>query len=208
MKKVIAAIIVGLLVGGGAVFAVSNTLSQGMVKEGEVTYTTDVIASKLTDIAELSTLEYRYKNAASISQEENSVKFGGFTIPFTGKRLVVTYTGIIKMGPDMQQSSVEMNGNNVTVTIPHSRIISHELDENSFEYLVQESGLFNQLTPEDGGKLRQKQKADIEIAVEEQGLLDEADGRAKDQITAFLEALEPDFNVTVEVAQASEETTE
>ncbi|MBQ9020940.1 MAG: DUF4230 domain-containing protein [Eggerthellaceae bacterium] len=201
MKKLLAGILVGILIAGGLAFYFNET---GKVQEGETTYTTDIIANKLSDIAELSVLEYRYKNAASLDRDSSTLKFfsSNVDIPFTEKRLILTYEGIVKMGPDMSQASVDVDGNKVKVTIPHSTILSHELNEESFEYLVQDSGLFNPLKPEDDGALRKEQKGVIEKSIEENGLLDEADKKAQAQITSFLEAFDPELEVSCEFKKA------
>ena len=198
MKNLIAGLLVGALIAGGLVFYLSGT---GTVQEGETTYTTDIIANKLSDISELSILEYRYKNAASLDRDSNTLKFfkSDIDIPFTEKRLIVTYEGIVKMGPDMSQAQVEMDGKKVKVAIPHSKILSHELDEDSFEYLLQDSGLFNPLKPEDDGALRKEQKGVIEKSIEENGLLDEADQKAKEQVTNFFAAFDPELELSCEI---------
>lgn len=199
MKQAIIGVVIGALVAAGIAFAVLG--NEGAASEGEVAYTTDVIANKLTEISELSVLEYRYKNAASSDKKEDSLKIGDISIPFTGKTLVITYEGVAKMGPDLSRATVEQQGENgIKISIPHSTILSHELDEDSFEYLVQDSGLFNPLKPEDGKKLEQQQKQVMEQSIQEQGLLDEADAKAIEQIESFIEALDPDLKVTVEVA--------
>ena len=94
--------------------------------------------------------------------------------------MVAEYSATIKLGLKLTDENYSVKGDEstITVTIPHSEILSHEIDENSWVLKDEKNGLFNPLKPEDDSKLRKlaKEKALEELDMEE--LYKEADENA------------------------------
>ena len=172
-------------------------LKSSIFSKDQVTFSNEVLEEKITEISELVTLDYYYTNAEKM--DENYVKlFNKWNIPFTGKYMIVKYNGEIKYSVDLTKSKIEVDENNVKVTVPHCSISSHELDENSWEYMDQKSGLFNNLTPQDGDDLRKDAKANMENRANELNLQEQADNNAVEQITQLIKVINADLNVKVE----------
>ncbi len=163
---------------------------------GDNTYKVDTIKEQVSEISELSVLEYKYTNTDEMSGD-NALKVFGKSVPFTSKSMVVSYDGIVKLGPKMDDAKVELKGSKLTIIIPHSKVLSHEIDENSWQILDKQNGIFNPVTPEDTDKFRKEQVKKMEEEIKNDKLFEQADESAVKQITAFFEAAYPDLKIQV-----------
>lgn len=172
------------------------------VARGGTAYSTSVVATQISEMSELATLKYRYRNAAK-SQEDPYRLFGAINVPFTGKSMIVSYGGTIILGTDLSQAKISVDNvfNTIRVSLRPCRIISNEIDEESWEFWDMNSSIFNPLTPEDDSNLRKEQKAVMERIVEQDGLYEEADRKARSQVKALLTMLYPEADIRVDVAQ-------
>ncbi len=161
-------------------------------------YDAAIIEKNLTDIAELATLQCDYTEQSTFKGEPKTIF--GKNIPFTSKAMQIRYSGTVKFGPDMSAAEMDLNeeAKTLTVKIPHSTILSHEIDEDSLEVVYIDNGLFNSVTPEDTNKLRKEAKAEKEKSLADTDFYQQADTKAQEQITKFLQAAYPDLTVTVE----------
>lgn len=148
-----------------------------------------VLQSRLSSVSELASVAYLYTNMA---QFENSGEFYGHTIPFTTKKFILTYDGMIKAGVDLSQANVSVSGGQVKVTLPEAEILSHELDENSVEIFDQRTSIFNPFTVEDFTSFQAAQKTEMEAKALEGGLLKDAQEKAAGSVRLLLEPLLPD----------------
>lgn len=148
-----------------------------------------VLESRLSEISELASVTYQYTNMA---QYENSGTFYGMTVPFTTKRFILTYDGVIKAGVDLSAAKVTVSGAAVTVALPPARILSHELDEDSVEVFDERTSIFNPFTVEDVTAFQAEQKALMEEKALARGLLDQAQEKAADSVRALLSAALPE----------------
>lgn len=154
-----------------------------------------VIGNQLTRISELATVSYQYTNMGQFS---NSNDFYGVTIPFTTKKFILTYDGVIKAGVDLSQARISVEDTFVTVTLPSARILSHEIDEDSMEVFDEKSSIFNPFRVEDFASFQTDQKVEMEQKAIEKGLLEQAAEKAEDSISALLFPLLPEgFNLVV-----------
>ncbi|MDU2598215.1 DUF4230 domain-containing protein [Anaerococcus sp.] len=143
------------------------------VKE-ETTITSETVESALKEAKELTTLKYHYKNIASF---ENSQQFQGLTIPFTKKSFLYTYEGEIHAGVDLDEAKVKVNENakTINITLPETKILSHEIDEDSVMVYDEKNSIFNPLEMKDYSNFRKEEEAKVEKEVIDKGLLDEAE---------------------------------
>ena len=169
---------------------------------GSNTYKVNTIEDQIAEISELSVLEYKYTNTDEMSGD-NALKLFGKNVPFTSKSMVVSYDGIMKIGPDMSEAKVNLKGNKLTIIIPHSKVLSHEIDEDSWQILDKQNGIFNPVTPEDSDQLRKEQIKKMENSVKKTDVLDKADEAAVKQIKAFFEAAYPDLKINVIFPEAA-----
>ena len=152
-------------------------------QEAQPKITTDLIGQQLAGVQELSTVEYFYTN---MGRFENQVDFYGWKVPFTTKSFIVSYDGVIKAGVDLEQLQVSIGGGEVTVTLPESRIISHEIPEDSLEVFDESDNLFNHITIEDYTAFTRDQKSAMEQRAVDGGLLDRANQEARTAVDSLL----------------------
>ena len=102
-------------------------------------------------IAQLSTLEYRYKEVIVLDEQEEFLLFGLWDIDPGESILVVQYDGIIKLGVDCEKIEFTETGSDedgrtrIEIKMPAAEIISSETPLNSFEVIVNK-GVFTKRT--------------------------------------------------------------
>lgn len=175
--------LLALLIAAGAILAafLCGLRQAGQNQAPEIT--SDLLTERLHSVQELVTVSYYYTN---MGRFENQVDFYGWKVPFTTKSFIVSYDGVIKAGVDLNQLRVEVNGEAVTVTLPESRITSHEIPEDSLEVFDESDNLFNHITIEDYTAFTRDQKAAMEQRATDGGLLDRADQEARTVVESLL----------------------
>lgn len=141
----------------------------------------NVINVEIQDIGELATLEYLYTDAGKF---EDVKQLWGKNIPFIRKSFIVKWDGSIKAGVNVQEIAAEIDNDSkqITIHIPKAKILSHELDDESFETLNEKDGLFNPIKIDDTREFDTESKNAMETRAIENGLLDKAFENAKDII--------------------------
>lgn len=142
-----------------------------------------VLEERLQAVQKLVSTEYYYTQMGSFEEQKD---FYGWTIPFTTKRFIVSYDGVIKAGVDLSQIKVEVGEARVTVTLPEAAVISHEIPEDSIKVMDESSNVLNPIRIEDYTGFTQEQKQEMEKQAIGNGLLEIARGKAVDAVTAFL----------------------
>lgn len=165
---------------GGIVF-----INHAKDTEPKAVMTSAQLSSQLEDIGELATVKYLYTNMGKF---EESNEFKGFKIPFTTKRFIVTYDGIIKAGIDTTNMTVDVKDNLITVSLPPSQILSHQIDNDSLQVFDETNNIFNQIKIEDYSDFCTEQETVMEQKAIANGLLEEADEKAKSVICDILNA--------------------
>ena len=167
--------------------------------EEETKISSETVESAIKEAKELTTLKYHYKNIASF---ENSQQFQGMTIPFTKKSFLYTYEGEIHAGVDLEQAKVNINeeAKTINVTLPETRILSHDIDENSVMVYDEKNSIFNPLEMKDYSNFRKEEEAKVEKEAIDKGLLDEAKEqtlKAVKDILLLNPIIEEDYTVSV-----------
>ena len=183
LKMKILLILLTLLLICGAVLAAFLCGLRQASQAAEPQITGDLLASRLRSVQELVTVSYYYTN---MGRFENQVDFYGWKVPFTTKSFMVSYDGVIKAGVDLEQLQVSIGGGEVTVTLPESRIISHEIPEDSLEVFDESDNLFNHITIEDYTAFTRDQKSAMEQRAVDGGLLDRANQEARTAVDSLL----------------------
>ena len=180
--KILLILLTLLLICGAALAAFLCGLRQaGQAAEPQITG--DLLASRLRSVQELVTVSYYYTN---MGRFENQVDFYGWKVPFTTKSFIVSYDGVIKAGVDLEQLQVSIGDGEVTVTLPESRITSHEIPEDSLEVFDESDNLFNHITIEDYTAFTRDQKSAMEQRAVDGGLLDRANQEARTAVDSLL----------------------
>ncbi len=105
------------------------------------------IIESLEPASDLVSTKYYYTDADIYEDHKEAF---GLTIPFTRDKAVFTYEGVINVGIDLSAVKYEVNngGKNedkvITITLPEFKIISNEIDPNSFKFPYVSNSIFNQ----------------------------------------------------------------
>lgn len=150
--------------------------------------TTDILGEQLRQVQEMVSVEYHYTNMGKFEDQTN---FYGWKVPFTTKSFIISYDGVIKAGIDMSQVKVQVNKatHTITITLPSSSIISHEMLEDSLQIFDEKNNLFNSLSIEDFTSFTRDQKKGMEQRAIENGLLESAQQRARETVQSFVSML-------------------
>ena len=124
------------------------------------------------------------------------------TIPFTKKSFLYTYEGEIHAGVDLEQAKVNINeeAKTINVTLPETKILSHDIDENSVMVYDEKNSIFNPLEMKDYSNFRKEEEAKVEKEAIDKGLLDEAKEqtlKAVKDILLLNPIIEEDYTVSV-----------
>ena len=144
------------------------------------------VETQLQQISQLATVRYSYTN---MGQFENSNEFYGIKLPFTTKRFIVAYDGVILAGVDLTGAQVTVTDQKVTVSLPAPQILSHEVDPDSLEVFDETTSIFNPLTIEDYNGFQADQRGVMEEKAIQSGLLTQAGDQAKTAVTGLISPL-------------------
>lgn len=182
--KLLLILLAAVLVCGAMLAAFLLGLRQGGQEETPV-ITSDLLGEQLRSAQELVTVAYHYTN---MGRFENHVDFYGWKVPLTTKSFIVSYDGVIKAGVDLGGVDVAVDeaGKSVTVTLPDSGILSHEIPEESIEVFDESNNIFNPITIEDYTGFTRDEKAAMEQRAIDNGLLASADEQARAAVESLL----------------------
>ena len=175
-----------LLLGAGLALWATNHFDAA--QPSSPTITSSILKEELKYVKDLVTVEYRYTNADK-AEFPGHVLFGQ-SVPFTGKSFIVSYDGVIKYGVDLSAVEIRVSeaAKTVTVTVPRSKVISHEMPEEGFRALDEKNGLFNRIQIDDVTEFRRTQKDAMEAKAVEMGLPRQAQEQSGNAIEALLRA--------------------
>lgn len=159
--------------------------------------TSELINNRLEDAKELTTLKYHYTN---MGQFQNQSDFYGWKVPFTTKSFIVSYDGVINAGVDLVGAMVKVTGKKIQIMIPHAKILSHEIYEDSLQVFLEKDSIFNPIKISDYNDFSMDQKQVVEEKAIDKGLLTEADKKSKEAIKDILRLDQylKDYEITIE----------
>ena len=193
MKKIFN-ILIGILVGVALMIVYFNFVPN---KKVEPTISALDLEGKIVDIGELATAEYVYTLTEIADKEE--VKVLNIKIPFTSSKIIFGYSGVIKAGLNYGDIKIELNEDSkeITVTLPETKILSNEIDNDSLVVFDSKDNIFNHFTFEDMNTSQAKLKKDAEDVAKEKGLLDTAKENAKTLVENTIFAIVDSTQYTV-----------
>jgi len=166
------------------------------------------VVKEVLPIGEYASLAYRY---TSVVKDINARDIKGWVIPFTTRKYIFTYDGIMKLGIDGTRILVEEEERPVaadaagggtaadsgaaaalpviTVRLPPIKILSHEIIDDSVEVFEQSQTIFNQIKIEDPFKVTAERKREMEEKVMSGDVVKEAQTSAEQQLGALLRNL-------------------
>lgn len=167
-------------------------------QQAEPVVTSDLLGQQLRAAQELVSVSYYYTNMA---RYENQLDFYGWKVPFTTKTFIVSYDGVIKAGVDLSKVTVDVEEERkiITVGLPDSQIISHEIPEDSIEVFDESDNVFNRISITDYTSFTGDQKKIVEQRAADNGLLTGADEKAAEAVDALLRHMPGVENYTLRV---------
>lgn len=145
----------------------------------------DVNLRQMQAICEFATLECFYHNTAKYSSDKSVLWWN------TNKELWVEYTGIVKVGVDLTNLDMSIDGNIVTITIPDAKILSCDVNESSLNndsYISKSTGLFaEKITAKDQtAAFKDAQAKMLETAGADSALMAQAQQRAQELLEKYV----------------------
>lgn len=140
-------------------------------QDSQTEITSELVGNRLEQAKELTTTKYFYTNTASF---ENQRKFYNWNLPFTTKKFIVSYDGVIHVGIDLSAIDVKVQDQTIDVTLPEVKILSHDIDSNSIKVFDEEASIFNKMTVDDYANFTNEQKKASEEEAKDKGLLEAA----------------------------------
>jgi hypothetical protein len=104
-------------------------------------------------------------------------------------RVLLVAHGVVKAGVDFQRlqpRDVEVDGSSVCITLPPPQFLDAYLNESKTQIIERSTGLLRMFDKDLETVARQHAVMDIRRAAREEGILEEADERARTQIEALL----------------------
>lgn len=153
--------------------------------------TVDIVKEKIITLGELVTAEYDYTSVASETSSKNiKIKDKDIVIPMTKAGFVFSYDGVIKAGINFEEIEVSVDDSKkkIIVKLPEAKIISSELNDDSFQLYDEKNSLFNQISVSDVTKSTAELKEESEKRAIKKGLLDNANENAELLIRNLLES--------------------
>lgn len=197
---IIVIVIVGLI---GAGIKIGKVLSGG-IGEKKIQISQTVLQERMEAMGELATMRYYYTD---MGKYDSSRKIGDLKIPFTTTSFIITYDGIIKVGMNLEEAKIQVGEKNIVVKIPPSKILSHEIIEDSTVVYDEKYSIFNGLNVSDVTEFQAEQKNIMEKKVLDSGICQEANEKAIELIQSICYALvenQPDkeeYKIVVEVEE-------
>ena len=134
------------------------------------------------NIGELAT---QSSYCTQVNVTDSSKKLFGASIPFTNSKYIYSYEITIKAGYDFNEIDWNEKGNIIEVKLPEVKILSSEIDQDSFKVYHEDESVFNQVTLEENNEALTKLKEQAQTDAIERGLFENARDNAETILTSF-----------------------
>lgn len=177
MKKIIAVISMCVMM--------MCSLSACGLKQKDTSVEKVINITQMKAICELATLECYYHNVAKVSKEKDVLWWD------TKAELWIEYSGIVKVGVDISDLDLEVDGDVVNITMPKATVLSCEVDEtklNKDSYIMIREGLgAEKITADDQTLAFQTAQDSMREAAEaDEELISQAQQRAEDLLESYI----------------------
>lgn len=134
------------------------------------------------DIGELAT---QAAYCTEVNVTEGARELFGITIPFTQSKYIYSYDVAVKAGFDFGEIEWKLNDHTIEVSLPEARVLSTEIDTDSFKIYHEEESIFRQITLTENNEALQSLQENAEQNAVENGLLENARSNAETILTGF-----------------------
>lgn len=134
------------------------------------------------DIGELAT---QSAYCTEVNVTEAARELFGITIPFTQSKYIYSYDIVIKAGFDFNEIEWSESGNTIEVRLPEAKILSSEIDLDSFELYLEDESIFREITMTENNEALKSMRQSAEDDAIANGLLENAHSNAETILTGF-----------------------
>jgi hypothetical protein len=185
MKNIVTFLVVALiLIVAFFGFGIDKMLNFSENKTSQTT----LVAEKLVELSEWTTLRYEYSNVI-VSRLEQSISVFGITdFNYAETIKLIEYSGYLKAGTDMSKVEITIDdeANKIFVKVPKSQILDNVIEtENTRVQDLIGTVLSDYPTQIVFDEINENKK-ELENEKIKDGFLDEADKRIKELLTSFL----------------------
>lgn len=190
-------IISGLLLGGRK--KDSKGLLDGVVDEKSF-LDAHTVEEILKPAGDLVTQRYFYSDVDTF---ENHKEVFGAKLPLTTDKIIFSYSGVISAGITLKDVKFDVNNleRKITVQLPPPRIVSNEIDEETFTTYEIKNSIFTETKLKEYSELIGGLKQDkAEQLIRDEEFMNSVRDEAKKVITGFLQAsgLADDYKILFE----------
>ncbi|GMO65189.1 MAG: hypothetical protein Ta2A_13260 [Treponemataceae bacterium] len=155
---------VNFLLSAVLVLSIGVVYLQCKLKSGKTKEKKSIISvvNEILPVSEFSCLLYRYR---AVNKDADSLKFIRWNLPFTGKRLIYSIEGTIKLGINCREIKVKIEKDRVRVKMPDIKILSHEIMPESVMVYDEKHGAFNHYTAKDHFRIELSHKDAVEADI-------------------------------------------
>ncbi len=146
-------------------------------KEPELT--SAFVSGKLEAVSELTNARLTYTGL---------IKYSEGKIPFVTKNsFSMIYTAKVRAGLDIRQAEIDIQEDQVVITLPECEVQSIEIDEDSIEFYDEQWALFNRTEKEDVIDMVAAAKADVSEKADMESLIQNARTQTERIVRGLLE---------------------
>lgn len=180
--------VIGLVIGAFSVFMLFTYNPPDRQEEPNVDV--EVLMEEIVQINELATASQSYTVVEKV--ESNSRLFDTIDIPFSENFFILTYTGEVKAGVNLDEVQVSLEGTTVKVVLPQATVLSDAIDTSSFNVLHEQNNFINPIGVEDVTQYIDESRQEAEAAAISGEVLSEAQANAESSIRTLLGAALPE----------------
>ena len=134
------------------------------------------------DIGEMAT---QSAYCTEVNVTEDAKELYGMRIPFTQSKYIYSYDIVIKAGYDFNEIEWKEKNKTIEVKLPEAKVLSNELDMDSFKVYHEEESIFSKITLEENNDAVKKVKLNAQENAIANGLLENARSNAETMLTGF-----------------------
>ena len=172
------------------------------VIEIEKKITSEIIRENLQDVGVLTTEEYYFTEVVSYSSVK---KLWKIELGITESSYLISYDGVVTAGIDFSAIDVQKDDEQkrILIVLPESKILSVDIDPESFQLYSEKEGLGNPVSVTDYNKSLVEMEQNARRKALERGILTRADENAQKLVGQFVDGLVDTAEYTVQFAKAS-----
>lgn len=134
------------------------------------------------DIGEMAT---QSAYCTEVNVTEDAKELYGMRIPFTQSKYIYSYDIVIKAGYDFNEIEWKEKNKTIEVKLPEAKVLSNELDMDSFKVYHEEESIFSKITLEENNDAVKKMKLNAQENAIANGLLENERSNAETMLTGF-----------------------